>query len=49
VLDGLERADWPGTHFDGLCRAGVDVRGYVLSDEWLDIGTKGALEQARRA
>ena len=48
ALVGLDRAEWPGGHFDRLAREGVNVRGYELSDEWLDVGTKGALEEAMR-
>ncbi len=39
----LGRAEWPGGFFDLLCREGRDVRGFALSDVWLDIGTKDAL------
>jgi glucose-1-phosphate thymidylyltransferase len=46
-LAGLARAEWPGEYFDVLCRDGRDVRGFVLSDEWLDIGTEHALAEAR--
>ena len=46
-LTGLARAEWPGDHFDLLCRQGREVGGFVLSDEWLDIGTEHALAEAR--
>jgi hypothetical protein len=42
----LGRAEWPGGFFDLLCREGRDVRGFPLSDVWLDIGTKEALRLA---
>ena len=54
IWAGLGRAEWPGGYIDLLCREGRDVRGFELSDVWLDIGTKDALErlawlaQARR-
>ena len=40
---GLDRAEWPGSYIDLLCREGRDVRGIELSDIWLDVGTKEAL------
>ena len=43
----LGRAEWPGGFFDLLCREGRDVRGFALSDVWLDIGTKEALALAK--
>ena len=46
TLAGLDRAEWPGRFFDGLCRAGRDVAGVRLSDRWLDVGTKQALARA---
>ena len=42
----LGRADWPGGFFDLLCREGRNVRGFPLSDVWLDVGTKKALLRA---
>ncbi|MDQ3121046.1 MAG: NTP transferase domain-containing protein [Actinomycetota bacterium] len=42
---GLHRAEWPGGYIDLLCREGHDVRGFELSDSWLDIGTKAALRR----
>lgn len=47
ILSGIERSEWPGEYVDALCRDGRDVRGYLLSDEWLDVGTKSALEEVR--
>jgi dTDP-glucose pyrophosphorylase len=44
---GLHRADWPGGYIDLLCREGRIVRGVKLSDVWLDVGTKDALQLAR--
>lgn len=49
VWAGLVRAGWPGTYIDLLCREGRDVRGFTLSDVWLDIGTEDALRRARSA
>jgi glucose-1-phosphate thymidylyltransferase len=43
---GLPRAEWPGGYIDLLCKEGRDVVGFELSDAWLDIGTKDALERA---
>jgi glucose-1-phosphate thymidylyltransferase len=43
MLAHMDRAEWPGGHFDLLCREGCDMRGFPLSDEWLDIGTREAL------
>ncbi len=45
ALSGLAETDWPGAYFDRMCREGRNVRGIYLSDVWLDIGTKGALER----
>jgi glucose-1-phosphate thymidylyltransferase len=47
ALDGLELSEWPGTHFDRLCRSSIEVRGYAMSDRWLDIGTRSALKVAK--
>ena len=41
---GLGRAEWPGGYVDLLCREGADVRGFPLSDVWIDVGTREALE-----
>ena len=46
TLAGLGRAEWPGGYFDLLRGKGRDVRGFPLSDVWLDVGTKEALGQA---
>lgn len=46
TIADLGRADWPGRFFDLLCHEGRSVRGFRLSDVWLDIGTKDALRQA---
>lgn len=46
AMAGLPRVEWPGGYFDQLCAEGRDVRGFPLSDEWLDIGTKDALVEA---
>jgi glucose-1-phosphate thymidylyltransferase len=46
---GLTRAEWPGGYIDLLCREGRDVRGFTLSDVWLDVGTEDALRRARTA
>lgn len=46
TMAGLGRAEWPGGYFDLLCRGG-SVRGFPLSDVWLDVGTKEALSYAK--
>jgi glucose-1-phosphate thymidylyltransferase len=46
ALAGLEREEWPGSFFNSLCENGIDLYAVPLSDVWLDIGTKEALEQA---
>jgi glucose-1-phosphate thymidylyltransferase len=46
VLAGLEREEWPGSFFNTLCQGGIDLYAVPLSDVWLDIGTKEALERA---
>jgi dTDP-glucose pyrophosphorylase len=45
VLAGLEHGAWPGEHFDDLARAGR-VRGLRLTGDFLDVGTRAALERA---
>lgn len=45
MLAGLGRADWPGGYFDLLCREGRHMRGFQLSDAWVDVGTKEALRR----
>lgn len=47
TLDGLEHAEWPGSHFDALCKRGIPVFGVRLPGRCTDIGTKDALELAR--
>jgi NDP-sugar pyrophosphorylase family protein len=47
ALTGLEREEWPGSFFNSLCAKGLDLHPVRLSDAWLDIGTKEALERAR--
>jgi NDP-sugar pyrophosphorylase family protein len=46
ALAGLEREEWPGSFFNTLCQNGIDLYAVHLSDVWLDIGTKEALERA---
>ena len=46
ALEGIESAEWPGSYFDSLCGRGVDLHGVRLSDVWLDIGTRPALDRA---
>ena len=46
VIAQLRDVDEPGELFDRLARAGR-VAGVHLSDEWLDIGTRDALQRAR--
>jgi NDP-sugar pyrophosphorylase family protein len=45
-LEGIEEEEWPGSYFDARLQAGLDIHAVRLSDAWLDIGTKDALEQA---
>ena len=47
ALEGLAAEEWPGSYFDLLCRQGVELHGERLSDVWLDIGTKAALQRAQ--
>jgi glucose-1-phosphate thymidylyltransferase len=42
---GLHRAEWPGSYIDLLCREGLQVQGFRLSEVWLDVGTRGALQR----
>jgi glucose-1-phosphate thymidylyltransferase len=44
ALSGLERGSEPGDYLDSLC-ASRRVAGVPLSDVWIDIGTKAALER----
>jgi glucose-1-phosphate thymidylyltransferase len=46
ALAGLEREEWPGSFFDSLCKKGSELHPVRLSDVWLDIGTREALERA---
>jgi glucose-1-phosphate thymidylyltransferase len=46
ALDGLERAEWPGSHFDGLCSQGVLIQGIRFPGTCTDIGTREDLERA---
>jgi glucose-1-phosphate thymidylyltransferase len=46
ALAGLEREEWPGSFFNSLCQKGVELYALRLSDVWLDIGTREALERA---
>jgi len=46
MLDGLESAEWPGSHFDSLCRKGVPIHGIRFGEKCTDIGTKEDLERA---
>jgi NDP-sugar pyrophosphorylase family protein len=46
ALAGLEHEEWPGSFFNALCENGVELHAVPLSDTWLDIGTKEALQQA---
>jgi glucose-1-phosphate thymidylyltransferase len=45
ALAGLESRAWPGEQFDALARAGR-TRGIQLGDDFLDVGTPGALRRA---
>jgi NDP-sugar pyrophosphorylase family protein len=45
-MAGLGGAEWPGGYFGQLVARGSDVRGFPLSGDWLDIGTKDALRLA---
>jgi glucose-1-phosphate thymidylyltransferase len=49
ALDGLGREEWPGSFFDKQCRKGIELYAVRLSDIWLDIGTREALERAGTA
>ena len=49
TLSGLGDVAWPGEYFDLLCKEGRDLRGIPLSDVWLDVGTKAALNRANSA
>ena len=46
TMAGLADTEWPGGYFDQLSAEGRDVRGFPLSDDWLDIGTRDALRRA---
>lgn len=46
AMAGLAGSEWPGGYFGQLATEGRDVRGFPLSDDWLDIGTKDALRLA---
>jgi glucose-1-phosphate thymidylyltransferase len=46
ALSGLEREEWPGAFFNSLCQKGFELYALRLSDIWLDIGTKEALDRA---
>jgi glucose-1-phosphate thymidylyltransferase len=46
ALAGLEREEWPGSFFDSLCKKGSELYSVRLSEVWLDIGTRQALERA---
>lgn len=48
ALRGIEREHDPGHFFAALCRE-RPVRGVYLSDSYIDIGTKEALDAAERA
>ena len=47
VLRDLPADADPGAYFDSLAQHGT-VKGVVISNSWLDVGTPEALEQARR-
>jgi glucose-1-phosphate thymidylyltransferase len=47
ALEELAAEEWPGSYFDLLCRRGVELHAERLSDVWLDIGTKTALQRAQ--
>jgi NDP-sugar pyrophosphorylase family protein len=46
ALDGLESAEWPGSHFDSLCKKGLRIHGIRFGGKCTDIGTKEDLERA---
>lgn len=48
ALARLAESEWPGAHFDRLCREGTRLHAVRHSDAWLDIGTAAALARARR-
>jgi glucose-1-phosphate thymidylyltransferase len=45
ALHGLEGEEWPGSFFELRRRQGLQLRGIRLSDRWLDVGTKEALQR----
>jgi glucose-1-phosphate thymidylyltransferase len=49
ALDGLESAEWPGSHFDSLCKKGVPILGIRFPGKCTDIGTQEDLERALAA
>lgn len=49
ALDGIESAEWPGSHFESLCRKGVSIRGIRFAGTCTDIGTREDLERALAA
>ncbi len=46
ALDGLERVEWPSEFMNARRLQHADVRGVVLSDSYVDIGTKESLRRA---
>jgi NDP-sugar pyrophosphorylase family protein len=46
ALEGLERVEWPSQFMNARRVEHADVRGIVLSDSYVDIGTKESLRRA---
>lgn len=46
ALEGIETADWPGSHIDALCKKGVAVYGIRFAGACTDIGTREDLVRA---
>jgi hypothetical protein len=46
ALEGLERVEWPSDFMNARRAAGHELFGVLLSDSYVDIGTKESLRQA---
>jgi NDP-sugar pyrophosphorylase family protein len=46
ALEGLERVEWPSEFMNATRAAGHELFGVLLSDSYVDIGTKESLRQA---
>lgn len=45
ALEGIEHEEWPGSFFESRRRDGIELYGVRLSDVWLDVGTREALQR----